>query len=62
MEGCINEVLPNPIIRFLKVNFKQHPLSTLAALHGVDDLLGDDNVIRDIPPRNKANLLLSDDN
>lgn len=56
----INEITMDAIVGFLQINFSYYPLPTLVAFHKMDDFLGDDNVIDNIPPNDKTCLLWRD--
>lgn len=57
LNRAINEILSDLIICFFQVNFNCHPLFILS-LHRVDNLLRNDNIIRDVSASNESNLLL----
>ncbi|KAL1085927.1 hypothetical protein V6Z11_D08G082200 [Gossypium hirsutum] len=60
MERSVNEFRTNPVICLFQFNFYDLPVFVLLLLHGMNYLLSNKNIIRDIPTCDKTSLLLRD--
>lgn len=61
LKRIINEILSDIVIGFLQVDFSRHPSPTLATLHIVNNFLGNDNVVGNVPSCNKPSLFWCND-
>lgn len=49
------------VVSFFQIDFDHHPFPIGLNSHGMNHLLGNNEIVSDIPTYNKTNLLLHDD-